>query len=92
LFLLRNLTFEVCPSRRIGSKFFGVRLGCFFGEISEPGGFKMILEIFAIFLLLLLIHCASRISRLIMRRRDVLYYVSKSDRTMDDELLGNFSP
>ena len=35
----------------------------------------MILEILAIFLLLLLIDCASRISRLIVRRRDVLHYV-----------------
>jgi hypothetical protein len=63
-------------------------------EISKPGGFKMILEILAIFLLLLLIDCASRISRLIVRRRDVLHYVSKSDRTMDDELpmVGNLSP
>jgi hypothetical protein len=53
----------------------------------------MIMEILAIFLLLLLIHCASRISRLIERRRDVLYYVSKSDRSMDDELpvVGNLS-
>jgi len=53
----------------------------------------MILEILAIFLLLLLIHCASRISRRIERRRVVLYYVSKSDRTMDDELpvVGNLS-
>jgi hypothetical protein len=61
--------------------------------MSEPGGFKMILEILAIFLLLLLIHCASRISRRIERRRVVLYYVSKSDRTMDDELpvVGNLS-
>jgi hypothetical protein len=42
----------------------------------------MILEILAIFLLLLLIHCASRISRRIERRRVVLYYVSKSDRTV----------
>jgi len=64
------------------------------GEISEPGGFKMILEILVIFLLLLLIDCASRISRLIERRRDVLHYVSRPDRTMDDELpvVGNLSP
>lgn len=54
----------------------------------------MILEILVISLLLLLIDCASRISRLIERRRDVLHYVSKSDRTMDDVLpvVGNLSP
>jgi hypothetical protein len=48
----------------------------------------MILEILAIFLL---IQCVNMISRLIGRRRDVLYYVSKSNRTIDYELpvIGN---
>jgi hypothetical protein len=50
----------------------------------------MILEILAMFLLL---QCVNMISRLIGRRRDVLHYVSKPDRTMDDELpvVGNLS-
>ena len=42
---------------------------------------------------LFLIQGVSMLSRLIERRRDVLHYVSKPDRTMDDELpvVGNLS-